>query len=71
MKNQNCLAGVTCPQCGNSELFKIRASVWVEVDDEGTDPMLPKQDIEWDDENLIDCGDCGHVGKLGEFKEAK
>lgn len=68
MKNENCLAGIKCPKCEHTESFKIRAYVWIEVEDEGVDPMMPKQDIEWDEENLIDCQECGHVGKLGGFQ---
>lgn len=65
--NTNCLKGVMCPKCGSTEAFRIKANVWVEVRDEGTDPMLPKQDIEWEDESFIDCGECGSVGRISEF----
>lgn len=67
MKNENCLKDVMCPECGSTEAFRIKANVWVEVRDEGADPMLPKQDIEWDGESFIDCGDCGNVGRISEF----
>lgn len=65
--NTNCLKGVMCPKCGHTERFKIKASVWVEVEDQGTDPMLPGQDIEWEDDSFIDCGECGSVGRISEF----
>lgn len=66
--NTNCLKNVMCPNCGHTESFKILTAVWIEVTEEGSEPMLPKQDIEWGDEHLIDCQDCGHVGKIGEFQ---
>lgn len=65
--NENCLKDIMCPHCGNTENFKIKVSVWIEVEDQGTDPMLPEQDIEWEDESFIDCGECGSVGRISEF----
>jgi len=64
-KNTNCLEGVKCPKCGQEDLFKIEASVIVEVSDDGTEDQ--GGDYEWDQAAFCQCCDCDHAGKLADF----
>jgi hypothetical protein len=64
-KNTNCLEGVKCPKCGQEDLFKIAASVIVEVSDDGTEDQ--GGDYEWDQQAFCRCFECDHTGKLADF----
>ena len=50
--NTNCLKDIMCPRCGHTERFAFLVSMWVIVEDEGTDPNV-NQAIEWDEKNGI------------------
>jgi len=64
-KNTNCLEGVKCPKCGQEDLFKIGASVIVEVSDGGTEDQ--GGDYEWNEAAFCQCCECDHTGKLADF----
>lgn len=64
-KNTNCLEGVKCPKCGPEDLFKIAASVIVEVSDDGTEDQ--GGGYEWDQQTFCQCCECDHGGKLADF----
>ncbi len=66
MKNENCLAGIKCPRCGNEDRFLISASIVADVTDAGAD-IASHSDIPWDDESSTICPDCGEAGELGHF----
>lgn len=68
MKNQNCLQGVMCHQCGNTERFAMLVNLWVIVEDEGTDEDV-NQAIEWDDNTMVACKTCDHREQLANFKQ--
>jgi hypothetical protein len=64
-KNTNCLEAVKCPNCGQEDIFKIGASVIVEVSDHGTEDQ--GGDYEWDQAAFCQCCDCDHTGRLADF----
>lgn len=64
MGNENCLAGVKCPKCGNEDKFFIHASAEFEVTDDGTDLY---SGVGWDESACIRCPECGEHGKVGDF----
>ena len=66
MGNENCLAGVKCPKCGNEGKFFIHASAEFEVTDDGTDLY---SGVGWDENSCIRCADCGHNGRVSDFTE--
>ena len=66
-KNDNCLAGMRCPQCKSLEPFEICVLCTVQVRDEGTEET---HDMEWDDTNACSCPACGFHGTVRDFKVA-
>lgn len=65
MTNQNCLAGVRCPKCGNGDVFHIGCTTYAVVNDEGAQAY---GDLEWDDESRATCAECHLTGPLKEFR---
>ena len=71
MKNTNCLDGIRCPRCKQSDAFYIVASVAsheVRVTDDGTDDK--GVEWEWNNDSQCRCADdcCGFSGELREFQ---
>lgn len=63
--NTNCLAKMRCPDCGNYGPFRILASVWVDVLDEGTEDC---DGFEWEDDSPCECRNCDYTATVGDFK---
>lgn len=63
--NTNCLAGIACPQCGQSDRFSILAQSAFLMTDEGSEEH---SDIEWDDDSHICCPVCSQDGTVAEFQ---
>lgn len=65
--NENCLAGMACPKCGDFGPFNIHASQsgMTIVTDLGTDHV--GGDVEWEDDSACHCLKCGHHATVGEF----
>jgi DNA-directed RNA polymerase subunit RPC12/RpoP len=73
-ENINCLAGVVCPQCGNTEIFVIVATTAIAVTDDGSDfhdDVLKNYacGVEWDDDSPCRCPRCNRHGKLRDFQQ--
>ena len=68
MTNENCLAGVKCPQCGNDERFFIVATILADVTDCGAD-IADGSDMHWHDASMTRCPDCNKDGPLAEFRQ--
>ena len=64
-KNDNCLAGIKCPKCGQEDQFSIEMTSMIDVTDDGTDFH---NDTEWDGKSFINCHECGHDGRVWEFQ---
>ena len=62
--NTNCLKGVMCPMCGNTDKFHLSAQCEVTVTDEGTHD---EREISWDGDNICTCDKCRHHDAFGEF----
>jgi hypothetical protein len=67
MSNDNSLAGVQYPQCGNEDHSYIETSVFAYVTDDGAE-MAQHTDMEWDDASITRCPDCERDGPLSEFR---
>lgn len=65
--NTNCLKGVMCPKCGNTERFAMLVNLWVIVEDEGTDENI-NQAVEWDEGTMTACKQCDHREQLGNMQ---
>ena len=68
MANENCLEGMRCPKCRSEGPFRIVATCWVEVHDNGIEHSY---DHEWEDLSSCICADpgCLYIGKVGGFKK--
>lgn len=66
--NTNCLEGIHCPGCGSHGYFRILASAWVDVTDEGVED---NDGFEWDNDNACECGECGYSATVGDFRDEK
>ena len=66
--NHNCLAGMSCPSCGDFGPFSIQAtqSGPLRVSDDGTDFI--EGNVEWADEAQCECLACHHQGTVAEFR---
>lgn len=73
--NENCLEGLQCPGCLQESKLLMRATLWVAVTDDGTDPfdddLKGRTDVEWDDDTPAECPDCGFDGPLKLFKKGE
>lgn len=63
--NDNCLAGLRCPECGSYGPFNIRATALFKVADDGTEVIGA---VEWDDASFCECP-CGFGDDVGAFTE--
>lgn len=67
-KNENCLAGMRCPNCGSADTLKIEVTQtkMVVFHDDGSDDNSGG-DMEWDNKSACECGKCGHSGTVADF----
>ena len=56
--NVNCLEGLKCPQCGQSDRLLIEGTSVFEVVDDGTESH---SSVEWNDSSVTQCPEC-HLG---------
>ena len=69
-ENENCLAGMRCPECGSLEPFRIGITTVMQFTDEGEDFLNDKgSDQEWTDDSFCECCACDKSGKVKDFKE--
>lgn len=64
MPNENTLAGVACPNCGQEAEFEITAQATFDVTDEGTGDY---HGVEWNGDSLIRCPKCRNAGLVRDF----
>lgn len=64
-ENENCLAGMACPKCKSKGPFRIVATCWTSVHDNGIDYEFP----EWEDDSRCVCAHCKHDAKVKDFKK--
>ncbi|WP_461715424.1 hypothetical protein [Thiomicrolovo sp. ZZH C-3] len=72
-ENDNCLKGVVCPVCGNQTSFIVHASMWCDLQDDGTNPFGPYSGKEhggtdYDDNSSMKCCSCSYQGRLRDFR---
>ena len=65
-KNENCLQGIKCPDCGNEDRFHIAVLSFTDVSDDGTGSEVC--DTEWDGRSAIECSECHLLGKVWQFQ---
>ena len=68
MPNEENLAGIACPRCGQDEEFQITATATFDVTDEGTGDY---QGVEWNADSPISCPVCGATGTVEEFQRGE
>lgn len=68
--NDNCLAGMRCPQCKSYGPFMIEVMLWVEMTDDGCD-FSETNDSDWDENSRIACPLCSTQGTVKDFTEKK
>lgn len=68
MANENCLAGMRCPECGNDEPFKIAITAYAIMYDEGSEEI--EEEITWDDASYCECQACLFAGTVADFQES-
>lgn len=73
--NENCLEGIVCPQCGNTDHFAVEVKQFVGLTDNGADAhddalnaAEVDSDIKYDDESAMVCVECKHHAKMGNFR---
>ncbi len=66
MTNDNSLAGVQCPGCGNEDRFLIVATILADVTDDGAD-IADGSDMHWDGASMTRCPECDRDGPLSGF----
>ena len=64
--NDNCLAGMACPECKSEGPFRIEISVLVTVGDDGFD-YSDAGDSGWTDKSRCACVECDHAATVGDF----
>lgn len=65
-ENENCLEGIRCPKCGNTDEFYISGSAMFLVSDEGVEDTV---NPEWDNDSPTQCTKCNHTDDLYFFRE--
>ena len=66
-KNENVLAGVSCPKCGNEDELRVLAEVVVNVTDDGSDVDEDSATHTWGDDSWTMCPACEHEGQWKGF----
>lgn len=66
--NENCLAGMRCPECKAYGPFSTVAKCNVSVSDDGTDSE-DGGNTEFEDDAWASCDECGHEGVWADFHE--
>jgi len=70
--NTNCLEGKRCPKCGHEDEILVYASMWVSLQDDGTDPFADStkhcRGVEYDDYSGARCPKCGYEGTLDKWE---
>lgn len=59
-KNENCLAGMVCPKCGQEDKFIIEVTTLVSLTDDGTDPYdsdIRDYSVDWTEDSFARCSD--------------
>lgn len=64
--NKNCLQGLRCPRCRQTDSFEIVAVSTFTVVDEGTDEFAG---VEWSDESPAACTQCDFAGTVAQLKD--
>jgi hypothetical protein len=66
VRNENCLDGMRCPQCGSLGPLRISVKTILMFEDDGTDIC---GDNEYDDDSHCSCENCGWWGTTADFKD--
>lgn len=66
MTNTNCLEGWKCPNCGNEDRFEVEAITWVNLTDDGSEPI---GDTEFSQDSLAKCPECETAGTVATFTD--
>nr|WP_296763936.1 hypothetical protein [Rhodococcus sp. (in: high G+C Gram-positive bacteria)] len=67
MENENYLAGLQCPNCGQSTELEIAATALFSVTKYGVE-QLNLGEIEWTESSYANCSWCGKTGRVSDFR---
>lgn len=67
-RNDNCLAGMKCPECGSLEPFVIECKACVLMHDEGSDEV---GNLDWENDSFCKCEECEFHGTVSDFSFMK
>ncbi len=56
-----------CPECGQTELFRIQLSTTIEVNGNGEE-ISDSEPAGYDEDSWMKCSDCDHEGIAAEFE---
>jgi len=59
------LEGMACPQCGQSDRFRILYTGWIEATDLEVQNL--SDEYEWDDDSKCECYICEHITLAKDF----
>jgi len=74
MANDNCLAGMQCPQCGSEGPFVMEVTTLVLMSDEGNDPWWNDGggvETQWNNASYCQCRACAYQGTVADFTITK
>lgn len=64
--NENCLAGIWCPNCGSWGSFRIHGTAWFKCfDDDGCSDV---EEMDWENDSQCICVVCKHSGTIDDFR---
>ena len=66
MRNDNCLEGIKCPNCGQEARLFIVSTILADVTDGGAD-IADGSDMHWDENSMTRCPECDRDGPLADF----
>ena len=63
--NSNCMRGLECPECGESEMVRVQVNTLMELFDNGHGDYF---DCEWDEGSYMECSSCDYNGTAKDFR---
>ena len=64
--NEDCLAGMACPECDCWGPFEIEGVAVFHVYDDGCSEF---SDLNWTDDSRCTCSNCGHTSNVKGFRQ--
>jgi len=69
MPNENCLAGMKCPECESEGPFDIEVVTMVTMHDDGSEDCKVGDGMDWGPKSACACQRCSYSGEADDFRE--